>query len=601
MRTLTSSLLSAARVHTMRLTSLKNHTFKFIQAQAPSHARAITTKSKTRSPSSALPASATTESSQNIVASQLPDVDLTYTPVTSSIFSNVSKWSHKTAIECGVTGRSYTYGQIVDAVMKFGGLLQKIAGDGTAPTTDNGKLMVAILSPNSPEYPIIFYGTTHVGATITTINPTYTPGEVATHLSDSGAGVLVVDAMMEPLADATLLHLQQDIHVLVNGTSKNGRANLREIISSDNIPFAHQVDVPGETVASLPYSSGTTGKPKGVCLSQIAISNIINMFHTPYTAVITNAEGDHQDVLIGLLPFFHIYGMMVTMSSGLKCGTKIITLPKFDPQSYVTLLKKHKVSSLHVVPSLLQFIAMSPAVSPADLASVKSIMCGSAPVLPNIATMLKEKASNPLFFQEVYGMTEISCSHMTICGEEKLGSCGKLLPNTRAKIVDLDTGATLPSGAKGELYVQTPARMTGYHNNPQATKEVMDMDGWVKTGDLATYDDEGNFTIIDRMKELIKVKGMQVSPSELEDVLLGHPGVAEVGIVGVDDERAGEVPQAFVVRRGQVTEDELQAFMQGRVAPHKQLAGGIKFVDQLPKNATGKLLKHELKKIAQQE
>ncbi|XP_042211277.1 4-coumarate--CoA ligase 1-like isoform X4 [Homarus americanus] len=486
MRTLTSSLLSAARVHTMRLTSLKNHTFKFIQAQAPSHARAITTKSKTRSPSSALPASATTESSQNIVASQLPDVDLTYTPVTSSIFSNVSKWSHKTAIECGVTGRSYTYGQIVDAVMKFGGLLQKIAGDGTAPTTDNGKLMVAILSPNSPEYPIIFYGTTHVGATITTINPTYTPGEVATHLSDSGAGVLVVDAMMEPLADATLLHLQQDIHVLVNGTSKNGRANLREIISSDNIPFAHQVDVPGETVASLPYSSGTTGKPKGVCLSQIAISNIINMFHTPYTAVITNAEGDHQDVLIGLLPFFHIYGMMVTMSSGLKCGTKIITLPKFDPQSYVTLLKKHK-------------------------------------------------------------------------------------------------------------------RMTGYHNNPQATKEVMDMDGWVKTGDLATYDDEGNFTIIDRMKELIKVKGMQVSPSELEDVLLGHPGVAEVGIVGVDDERAGEVPQAFVVRRGQVTEDELQAFMQGRVAPHKQLAGGIKFVDQLPKNATGKLLKHELKKIAQQE
>ncbi|KAK8753986.1 hypothetical protein OTU49_006299, partial [Cherax quadricarinatus] len=359
--------------------------------------------------------------------------------------------------------------------------------------------------------------------------------------------------------------------------------------------------IPSETIACMPYSSGTTGKPKGVCIPHSSLSNIIPIYHNPYTFTVIKADGEHQEEFMGLLPFFHIYGMMTVMSCAMFNGVKLITLPRFEPKSFLEVLKKNRVSCLHVVPPLLQFIASSPVVSAADLDSIHTVICGAAPSYPSAVTMLKEKVSRPIFFQEGYGLTELLCTHLTPKDEEKLGSCGKLLPNMSAKIIDLDTNVALPPGAKGELYIKTPVMMSHYHNNPQQTADTIDADGWFRTGDIASYQEDGNFIISDRIKEVIKVKGMQVSPSELEDVILGHPNVADVGIVGVEDERAGEVPRAYVVRHGQVTEQQLHDFMESRVAPYKQLAGGIKFVEGLPKNSTGKLLRKELKKKAEQK
>ncbi|XP_042879849.1 4-coumarate--CoA ligase 3-like [Penaeus japonicus] len=576
-----------------QMLSFMNSTLRYSGRTA---SRTITTKSKTRGPASALVQSLELETEGHVFESQFPDVPLPQSPLTPVIFEEASKWGHKIATECGYTGRRYTYSQFVDGMMRWGGMLQRMARDPTNPGT------VAILAPNCPEYPIIFFGSIGVGATVTTVNAAYTPEEIARHLDDSGATLLVVEGVMEPQADAALGILKREIPVVVNGPSPNARPNVREVLVDPNTPFADYVDVPLDRVAALPYSSGTTGKPKGVSLTHSAIVNNVSMYHNPYTVNVEKAEGDHQDVLMGLLPFFHIYGMCVIMASGLCRGTKIVTLPKFDPRTYANVLKNHKISVLHTVPPLLQFVAASPSVAPEDLSHVHTVMCGAAPVPPAAASALKKKVSHSIFFQEGFGMTETLCTHMTPKDEEKLGYCGKLVPHAKAKIVDLDKGIALPPGAEGELCVSSPAMMAGYHNNPTATKECYDEDGWFRTGDVAVCDNDGNFSIVDRIKELIKVKGLQVSPSELEDILLRHPGVADVGITGVEDERAGEVPRAYIVRKNQdVSEKDLQSFLGSRVAPHKQLAGGIRFVEELPKNPTGKLLRRQLKKMADAE
>ncbi|PYZ99280.1 hypothetical protein A6K26_010085, partial [Gammaproteobacteria bacterium 2W06] len=338
-----------------QMLSLVNSTYAhFLRSQSRlsgrAFSRSITTKSKTRGPASPLVQSLELETEGHVIESEFPDVPLPQSPLTPVVFEEVAKWGHKTATECGYTGRSYTYSQLVDGIMRWGGMLQRRAGDRANPGT------VAILAPNCPEYPIVFFGSIGVGATVTTVNSAYTPEEIARHLDDSGANLLVVEAVMEPLAEAALKVLKREVPVVVNGPSANARPNLREIIADSNTPFADFVDVPLDRVAALPYSSGTTGKPKGVSLTHSAVANNISMYHNAHTINTEKAEGDHQEVLMGLLPFFHIYGMCVIMTSGLTRGAKIVTLPKFEPQMYANVLKKHKVSVLHTVPPLLQFV-----------------------------------------------------------------------------------------------------------------------------------------------------------------------------------------------------------------------------------------------------
>lgn len=542
------------------------------------------------------------------VHSPFPDIEPA-SDVVSLILDTARRFGHHTAVECSLTGRAYTYAQLEDASFRFAGALQGM-GVGRGD-------VVGILAPNGPEYPVVFLGAMVAGAGVTCFNPTYTPGEIARQLSNSGARVMVVDPLLEGILDAALSQLPRPPKVVLTGkSSTEGRPNLQELARDETKPFGEYVKVSERDLSVLGYSSGTTGVPKGARIDHGAVAyNLAMVLHQevfPYAA--TTAES--QESVVGLMPFFHAWGMYGVMTCSLALGAKVVTMPQFIPEVFVKVIKQHQVGVLHLVPPLLQFLVAHPMVTPADLASVRSTMCAAAPCPPQAAHAFKEKVPNKVFFQEVYGMTETMPTHFTpLNGKENIGSCGVLLPSVRARVEDLQTGAPLPPGEAGELVLYTPAMMSGYHGNEDATRDVMTADGWLRTGDVAKYDSEGYFYIVDRIKELIKVKGLQVSPTELEDELRGHPSVADVGVVGVEDPRAGEVPRAYVVRRkGALAGDEqkereaeerlaeeLKAFLSERVAPHKHLSGGVRFLEELPKNPTGKLLRRTLKEMAAKE
>jgi len=230
---------------------------------------------------------------------------------------------------------------------------------------------------------------------------------------------------------------------------------------------------------------------------------------------------------------------------------------------------------------------------------------GGAPLGAALANKLVDRFTGfDFFLQEGFGMTEASpATHFSPINNGKIGSIGSPLSRTRAKIVDVNTGEALGANQPGEMCILGPQIMKGYYNNPKATAEIIDPSGWLHTGDIAYYDDEKHFFVVDRLKELIKVKGLQVSPSELEDLMRRHPAVADVAIIGIPDEYAGELPRAYVVRKPgfDLSEQQVREFVHPQVAPHKQLKGGIVFVDTIPKSNTGKILRREIKAEAIKE
>lgn len=353
-------------------------------------------------------------------------------------------------------------------------------------------------------------------------------------------------------------------------------------------------------VVAMPFSSGTTGPPKGVCLTHFNL--VANCVQTAAPNVMPACLLDwvqhgEQEVTLAVLPFFHIYSMELIMLLNLRLGSKIVTLPKFEPETYLKALVQYKPTILHLVPPLVSFLAATPVVKAQHLTSVKVVTGGAAPFGPALIEMFMKKVMpNVIEFREGFGMTETSpLTHIQPSEGAVLGGCGCTVPNTIAKLVDTETGEIVGPGEQGELCVSGPQTMLGYYKNEGATGETI-LDGWLHTGDIATVDSSGQFTIVDRLKELIKVKGLQVSPSELEDLIRRHPGVLDVAVVGVPDERVGESPRAYVIRRNaNVEEQSIVDYVAERVAPHKKLEQGVMFVESLPKNQTGKLLRRELK------
>ncbi|KAB7499730.1 4-coumarate--CoA ligase-like 7, partial [Armadillidium nasatum] len=504
------------------------------------------------------------QESGEIIHSPFPDLKIPNRD-TFSYFYDISKsWQHKTFTECGLSGKKYTFGQTMDSSLRWGEAVKKILPNSKNPT-------IAFICPNSPDFVCLFLGTLAAGGIVSPLNPLYTPGEAANQIRDSGAELLVVDSILEPLADAVLKVLGKPMPVVVNGVSSSGRPNAQEVLADPNAKMLDFKELDPNSAAFLPYSSGTTGNPKGVKLR------------------------DHQEVQIGILPLFHVYGVVATFLPGIYLGIKTITMPKFDPNLFISTIKSQGITTLHAVPLLCKFIASCDLITKEDLKSTHSIAIGGSPLSTDVVYGLKNKAPT-VHINEGFGMTETLITHTTPILNEKIGSSLRLLPNAKAKVVDLDTREILPPNSPGELIVQSPSSMLGYHNNEDATKETMDEEGWVKTGDVAVYTEEGLFSIIDRIKELIKVKSLQVSPTEIEEVLQKHPGVAEAGVVGVPDDQLGEAPLAFIVKSDpDVSEKDIHSFMEKNLAKHKQLAGGIKFVEELPKNATGKLLRRILK------
>jgi 4-coumarate--CoA ligase len=343
---------------------------------------------------------------------------------------------------------------------------------------------------------------------------------------------------------------------------------------------------PHDTVV-LPYSSGTTGLPKGVMLTHRNCAGNIAQVNAMFPF-------EEHDVIIAVLPFFHIYGMQVIMNSGLRVGATLVTMPRFDLVGFLQAVQEHKVTVAYLVPPIVLALAKQPIVSDYDLSSLRVVMSGAAPLGAELADEAAARIGASVF--QGYGMTELSpVTHLCPLDDARAGSIGVLVPNCEARLVDPD-GVDVEPGGEGELWVRGPMVMTGYLNNPTATAETIDADGWLHTGDVARVDADGHFTIVDRVKELIKYKGFQVPPAELEALLVTHPAVADVAVIPVPDEAAGEIPKAFVVRKpgAEATAEELMAFVAEHVSSYKQVRQ-IEFIDEIPKSASGKILRRILR------
>jgi len=417
-----------------------------------------------------------------------------------------------------------------------------------------------------------------------TINPTYTPDEVRHQLQDSGATLLVTVGLFRDTAEKAIEGTGcKEIFLIgeAEGTAKSVLELFAEPI--DQVP----VDV-HEDVVVLPYSSGTTGLPKGVMLTHFNL--VANL-----AQIEPILESDDGEAALAVLPFFHIYGMQVLMNGLLAGGLTVVTMPRFDLEQALSLIQQHKVARFFAVPPMILAFAKHPLVDKFDLSSLKTIMSGAAPLGPELTQEAADRVKCEIF--QGYGMTELSpVTHATPPGQGKAGSCGVTVPNTECRVVDPETGQDQDVDGVGELWVRGPQVMKGYLNNDAATASTIDSEGWLHTGDVGKFDADGHLYIVDRVKELIKFKGFQVAPAELEALVVTHPAVADVAVIGVPDVEAGELPKAFVVLKpgAGASEDAIKDFVKGKVATYKQLAM-VEFVDEIPKSASGKILRRMLR------
>ena len=502
----------------------------------------------------------------------IPEVSLT-----ELVFRRASQLADKPALIDGPTGRTLSYAQLLDAV-------RRVASSLARRGLQKGEVF-AIYSPNVPEYAIAFHAVAWLGAVNTTINPLYTAEEVGQQLRDANATyLLTIPQLLDRAQEAAANSNVREVFTFGEAEGATPFDLLRQGDAED-VPDV-QIN-PREDIVVLPYSSGTTGLPKGVMLT-----------HHNLVANICQIEAcrliGEDDRLIGVLPLFHIYGLVVILNLALYHGATTVLMPRFELEQFLGALQTHGVTLAHVVPPIVLALAKHPVVDNYDLSKLKTVFSGAAPLGESLSRACGERLGCRI--RQGYGMTETSpATHITPDDPRlaKEGSVGVCVPNTECKIADLETGAELGPHEEGEILIRGPQVMRGYLNRPAATAETIDGEGWLHTGDIGYADEDGCFFIVDRAKELIKYKGFQVAPAELEALLLAHPLVADAAVIPSPDDEAGEVPKAFVVARGAVSAEELMSFVASRVAPYKKIRK-LEFTEQIPKSPSVKILRRLL-------
>ncbi|KAK1925864.1 AMP binding protein [Papiliotrema laurentii] len=468
---------------------------------------------------------------------------------------------------------------------------------------------------------------------VSPINYAYTPEEVLYQLMDSGAKAIMVQPDLVPVLEKALAlappeYTLPESRILLLCQYDDKPAGtpykcLQEIWDKQRVPRQLQGMEEKET-AYLCYSSGTTGRAKGVETSHHNITSQIQAVNMSYEPLGVN------DRVLGILPFGHIYGLTLLCHQPMTRGSPVVVLPKFDVETVLRTIQNYRITWALVVPPMLIALINSPLWDKYDLSSLKGVQTGAAPCSAELIAAFEGKFpkvkvrvgyGQPAKYvsqctvTQGYGLTETSpVTHvMTIKeGLEHRGKIGRIIPTMQARIVDPDTGEDMPTGERGELWLRGTSVMKGYWRNPEATNNAFAPGGWFKTGDIATVDEQGYFAIVDRVKELIKYKGYQVPPAELEALLLTHPKVADVGVIGVYSEsQATELPRAYIVPQGGLDAvkpaaraalaKEISDWVTGKVSGHKKLRGGVVFLDAIPKSPSGKILRKVLRDQAKQE
>ncbi|REH22616.1 MULTISPECIES: 4-coumarate--CoA ligase family protein [unclassified Streptomyces] len=511
----------------------------------------------------------------------VPPVDL---PIHDAVLGGAAAFGSTPALIDGTDGTTLTYEQVDRFHRRVAAAL--------AETGVRKGDVLALHSPNTVAFPLAFYAATRAGASVTTVHPLATAEEFAKQLKDSAARWIVTVSPLLPTARRAA-ELAGGVQEILVCDSAPGHRSLVDMLASTAPEPSVAID-PAEDVAALPYSSGTTGTPKGVMLTHRQIATNLAQLEPS----MPSAPGDR---VLAVLPFFHIYGLTALMNAPLRLGATVVVLPRFDLEQFLAAIQNHRITSLYVAPPIVLALAKHPLVADYDLSSLRYIVSAAAPLDARLAAACSQRLGLPPVGQ-AYGMTELSPGAHVVpldaMADAPPGTVGRLIAGTEMRIVSLtDPGTDLPAGESGEILIRGPQIMKGYLGRPDATAAMIDEEGWLHTGDVGHVDADGWLFVVDRVKELIKYKGFQVAPAELEAHLLTHPGVADAAVVGAYNDDGNEVPHAFVVRQPAapgLAESEIMMYVAERVAPYKRVRR-VTFVDAVPRAASGKILRRQLR------
>ncbi|XP_020215069.1 4-coumarate--CoA ligase 2 [Cajanus cajan] len=518
----------------------------------------------------------------HIFKSKLPDIPLPNNVLLHTYcFQKLPEIAHRPCLIAG--DRTYSYAETHLLSRKVAAGMSKLGvrkGD-----------VVMILLPNSPEFIFSFMAVSMLGAVATSANPFYTAAEISKYLAACKPTLAVTEA-------ATVHKLDMGWGLKAVVTVEEPAENCVRFwdVAAADEKEAPAVEIFWEDAVALPFSSGTTGVAKGVVLTHKSLM----------TSVAQMMEGENpnlymteEDVILCVLPLFHIFAMHCVMMCGLRAGSAILLIPQFEIRALLEAIERHRVTVAMVVPPLIIALTKNPALHHYDLTSIRFVMSGAAPLGLQLQEALANILPNAIVGQG-YGMTE-SGPVLSMCLgfakkplPTKVGSCGTVVRNAELKVIEPQTGFSLPRNHPGEICVRGPQIMKGYLNNPQATAAMIDAHGWLHTGDIGYVDDDDHIFLVERLKELIKFKGFQVPPAELEDLLMSHPSIADAAVVPQKDDVAGELPVAFVVSFDlTLTEEAVKDFIAKQVVFYKRLHK-VHFVHAIPKSITGKILRKDL-------